>query len=212
MAEPMNVATMPKTASFQMRINPEVKTAGGRDFCPLRPDADRCRQHLFAAVAQYRRSAVFGHTKQPAGATRTGGRAADGRTQAWGKIRCKAKATGSARMKCWQNLRGRHETSLHTGCPRRPARYAGLYCPTRLKNQTAAQRFTDRIVKSCARLKDQPRMGAALSEKTGRDTDLRYLVCGDQIAFLPCGGRQPNGLGHPYFGWANRLYARNFQG
>lgn len=25
MAEPMNVATMPKTASFQMRINPEVK-------------------------------------------------------------------------------------------------------------------------------------------------------------------------------------------
>ena len=25
MAEPMNVAAMPKTASFQMRINPEVK-------------------------------------------------------------------------------------------------------------------------------------------------------------------------------------------
>ena len=25
MAEPMNMATMPKTASFQMRINPEVK-------------------------------------------------------------------------------------------------------------------------------------------------------------------------------------------
>ena len=57
------------------------------------------------------------------------------------------------------------------------------YIAHTLKNQTAAQRFTDRIVKSCARLKDQPRMGAALSEKTGRDTDLRYLACGDQIAF-----------------------------
>ena len=52
-----------------------------------------------------------------------------------------------------------------------------------LKNPSAAQRLTAKIVESCARLKDQPRMGAALSEKTGRDTDLRYLVCGDQIAF-----------------------------
>lgn len=57
------------------------------------------------------------------------------------------------------------------------------YIAHTLKNPVAARRFTDRIVKSCARLKDHPRMGAGLSEKTGRDTDLRYLVCGDQIAF-----------------------------
>ena len=35
-----------------------------------------------------------------------------------------------------------------------------------LKNPSAAQRLTAKIVESCARLKDQPRLGAALSEKT----------------------------------------------
>ena len=57
------------------------------------------------------------------------------------------------------------------------------YITHTLKNPSAAQRLTAKIVESCARLKDQPRMGAALSEKAGRDTDLRYLICGDQIAF-----------------------------
>ena len=78
---------------------------------------------------------------------------------------------------------GRHEAPLHAGRPAPICAPMRDYIAHTLKNQTAAQRFTDRIVKSCARLKDQPRMGAALSEKTGRDTDLRYLVCGDQIAF-----------------------------
>ena len=79
-----------------------------------------------------------------------------------------------------------------------------------LKNPSAAQRLTAKIVESCARLKDQPRMGAALSEKTGRDTDLRYLVCGDQIAFYRVEEGKANGLDHPHSGWTNRLYARDF--
>lgn len=52
-----------------------------------------------------------------------------------------------------------------------------------LKNPIAANRIAAGILESCSRLKEQPQMGAALSEKTGRETELRYLICGKHLAF-----------------------------
>ena len=57
------------------------------------------------------------------------------------------------------------------------------YIATALKNPIAAKSVTNRIVSACSILKEQPYSGADLAAKTGRDTDLRYLICDKHIAF-----------------------------
>ncbi len=57
------------------------------------------------------------------------------------------------------------------------------YIAHTLKNPIAAKNVTNRIIKACSILKDQPQCGADLAAKAGRDTDLRYLVCGEHITF-----------------------------
>lgn len=47
----------------------------------------------------------------------------------------------------------------------------------------AAERRIASILKKCSLLKDQLYMGASLSAKTERSTDMRFLVCGRYIAF-----------------------------
>ena len=57
------------------------------------------------------------------------------------------------------------------------------YISGTLKNPIAANRSSASVLENCSHLKDYPRMGAELSEKVGRETDLRYLVCGNYIVF-----------------------------
>lgn len=57
------------------------------------------------------------------------------------------------------------------------------YIRDALSNPIAAENVTRKILKSCALLKDNPRLGAELSGKTGKDTDMRYLIIGQYIAF-----------------------------
>ena len=57
------------------------------------------------------------------------------------------------------------------------------YIRDNLQKPTAAENVTQRILKGCALLKDNPKLGAELSRKIDRDTDLRYLVINQHIAF-----------------------------
>ena len=57
------------------------------------------------------------------------------------------------------------------------------YIRETLKNPLAANRIAARLLESCFRLKDQPQIGAALAEKAGRETDLRYLISAKHIVF-----------------------------
>ena len=57
------------------------------------------------------------------------------------------------------------------------------YIRDNLQNPTAAENVTQRILKGCALLKDNPKLGAELSGKIDRDTDMRYLVINQHIAF-----------------------------
>ena len=57
------------------------------------------------------------------------------------------------------------------------------YITHTLKNPIAAKNVARRMVKDCSILKEQPLCGGDLAAKTGRDTDLHYLVCGEHIAF-----------------------------
>ncbi|MBQ3284941.1 MAG: type II toxin-antitoxin system RelE/ParE family toxin [Ruminococcus sp.] len=57
------------------------------------------------------------------------------------------------------------------------------YIRDNLQNPIAAENVTQRILKGCALLKDNPLLGAALSEKVNRETDIRYLIIDHHIAF-----------------------------
>lgn len=57
------------------------------------------------------------------------------------------------------------------------------YLAEELGNPSAAAHTTGSILRSCSRLKEQPFLGAELAAKTGRNTSLRYLVCGKYLVF-----------------------------
>lgn len=56
------------------------------------------------------------------------------------------------------------------------------YISKTLHNPKAAQRIAKSIMDNCANLKSYPQLGMSLAAKTGSDTDLRYLVCEQQLA------------------------------
>ena len=56
------------------------------------------------------------------------------------------------------------------------------YISTDLINPTAAAKITEEILRKCSNLAEFPMLGTDLSEKTGREPDLRYLVLGRHIA------------------------------
>ena len=57
------------------------------------------------------------------------------------------------------------------------------YIRDNLQNPTAAENVTQKILKSCSLLKENPLLGAELSGKVDRETDLRYLIIYQHIAF-----------------------------
>lgn len=57
------------------------------------------------------------------------------------------------------------------------------YIGEELSNPAAAQRIITHILKNCALLKAQPHLGIRLEKKTGRESDLYYLIVGKQLVF-----------------------------
>ncbi len=57
------------------------------------------------------------------------------------------------------------------------------YIENVLKNPVAAKNVTNKIIRKCSILKEQPMCGMSLSEKTGIKSDLRVLVCDNHLAF-----------------------------
>ena len=57
------------------------------------------------------------------------------------------------------------------------------YICKELENPIAAVNVVSRITKSLKNLKDMPGAGAPLSSKVSFDTDYRFLVCGNYLAF-----------------------------
>lgn len=56
------------------------------------------------------------------------------------------------------------------------------YIAIELSSPSAAIKITREIIKKCSNLKDFPELGMKLSDRIGRETDLRYLVLGRYIA------------------------------
>ena len=52
-----------------------------------------------------------------------------------------------------------------------------------LQNPSAAKRVIGAILRDCAKLKQFPRLGMSLAAKTGRETDLHYLISGNYLVF-----------------------------
>jgi plasmid stabilization system protein ParE len=57
------------------------------------------------------------------------------------------------------------------------------YICEKLENPIAAVNVVSRITKSLKNLKDMPGAGTPLSTKVSFDTDYRFLVCGNYLAF-----------------------------
>lgn len=57
------------------------------------------------------------------------------------------------------------------------------YLTGELANPQAAARTAKQLLQSCQRLKLYPQLGPALTEKIGRETNLRYLVSGNYLIF-----------------------------
>jgi plasmid stabilization system protein ParE len=57
------------------------------------------------------------------------------------------------------------------------------YISDTLYNPVAAKRIKQNILKACALLKRQPLMGKSVQERTGHETELRYLVCEKHLIF-----------------------------
>lgn len=66
---------------------------------------------------------------------------------------------------------------------RRDLRLIKQYIAVDLCNPIAAESVIQKILKSCAVLKEHSNMGVELSEKIQRDTDLRYIISGKHLVF-----------------------------
>ena len=52
-----------------------------------------------------------------------------------------------------------------------------------LHNPKAAKRITKQILDMCGSLKEHPSLGMSLKAKTDIETDLKYLLCENHLAF-----------------------------
>lgn len=57
------------------------------------------------------------------------------------------------------------------------------YIAGELANPSAAARITNSVLKDCSNLKNNPHLGAELRNKFDVDTDMRYLISSNYIAF-----------------------------
>lgn len=60
------------------------------------------------------------------------------------------------------------------------------YISVNLVSPQAADNVISKILQSCSNLKEFPKLGAELKNKFDVDTDLRYLVTSNYIAFYRC--------------------------
>lgn len=56
------------------------------------------------------------------------------------------------------------------------------YIQSALHNPNAAKRISKAVLDACSTLKQFPELGVSIEAKTGFETDLRMLVCENQIA------------------------------
>ena len=61
------------------------------------------------------------------------------------------------------------------------------YLRDELAQPLSAQRIPAEIVGRCALLKDKPLLGPALQPRVRRPNDIRFLVCGNHLAFYRVG-------------------------
>ena len=52
-----------------------------------------------------------------------------------------------------------------------------------LRNPNAATRITKQILDMCGSLKEHPNLGMSLKAKTDIETDLKYFICENHLAF-----------------------------
>ncbi len=57
-----------------------------------------------------------------------------------------------------------------------------------LKNPKAAARISKAVLDACSQLKNYPELGMSLEERTGKSSDLRYLICEKYIALYRIDG------------------------
>lgn len=57
------------------------------------------------------------------------------------------------------------------------------YVTQDLGNSIAANRIISKLFKCCSNLTRNPMLGMRLSAKTGRETDLRYIICEKYLVF-----------------------------
>ena len=57
------------------------------------------------------------------------------------------------------------------------------YITEKLENPVAAVNVVSRIIQKIKKIKDMPGIGTPLSSKLPFDTDYRFLVCGNYLAF-----------------------------
>ena len=57
------------------------------------------------------------------------------------------------------------------------------YIENVLKNSVAAKNITNKIIKKCSILKEQPMCGFSLDKKLNIKSDLRILVCDNYLVF-----------------------------
>lgn len=62
------------------------------------------------------------------------------------------------------------------------------YISESLFNSIAAKRITEKIVKDCSNLKNNPFLGPELKNKLDVDTDFRYLISSNYIVFYKVDG------------------------
>lgn len=72
---------------------------------------------------------------------------------------------------------------VYTPKAREDLRSIKKYIKDELLNPTAANNITNRIAKGCSNLKDNPFMGIALKSKFNIDTDIRFLIISNHLAF-----------------------------
>jgi addiction module RelE/StbE family toxin len=71
----------------------------------------------------------------------------------------------------------------YSGAANRDLTQIGDYIADELKNPRAALSTLNRIQDAIDKLSEFPLMGAPLSCVTGVDTDYRFLICGNYLAF-----------------------------
>ena len=62
------------------------------------------------------------------------------------------------------------------------------YIRKALHNPSAARRISKKIMDTCGHLKKHPQLGASVAAKTGKPSDLRYLLCEKYIIFYRIDG------------------------